>query len=315
MANKSGRFNSPILLVVLAALLVAAALIAASQFSAQQRQRIVVAPKSEESLQVEPQPTEETEPTEEPQPTEESAPTETEDPEEAQVVTAQPVKGDPDAPVTIVEFAEFYCPFCARYLWETFPKIEKDYIEKGLVKYEFRNLVVHGAISLLTAVAGECAHEQGKFWEFHDRLFETVFPGRNIYQHEQLEIDDLKRIAAQLGLDMAEFTACIEGYREDYAACRADYDRCTEEGGDRERCGTEFNECLSANEMLAEVLDDQMELRRLIAQLPPEEQAQAQRIGTPTFFINGHILVGAQPYENFKKLIDRALEEAKESGS
>jgi protein-disulfide isomerase len=296
MKNRRGKFYvNPILLVVIAALIVAAALIAASEFSARQKQQVVLGPGPEPSH-------EEAQSTEEPSQTEES--------QETPVITAQPTKGDPDAPVTIVEFAEFYCPFCAKYLWETFPKIEEEYIEKDLVKYEFRNLVVHGAISLLTSVAGECAQEQGKFWEFHDRLFETVFPGRNIYQQEQLEIDDLKRVAVQVGLDMESFNRCIEDYNSAYNRLLADYNQCTEGGEDKEQCAAEFNEHLSSNRMMEKILDDQQELRRLIDQLPPDEQAQAQRIGTPTFFINGHIFIGAQPYENFKQVIERELERA-----
>jgi len=58
--------------------------------------------------------------------------------------------------------------------------------------------------------------------------------------------------------------------------------------------------------MVAAILDDQEELRRLIDRLPPAERPKG--IGTPTFFINGHILIGAQPYENFKRIIDRELE-------
>jgi len=302
MANNRKFFSNPILPVVIAALVVAAALIAVSEFSAHQKQQTVIGPGPEQPSEEPAQPTEEpSQPQPQPQP---------EQPQKTPVITAQPTEGDPDAPVTIVEFAEFYCPFCAKYLWETFPQIEKDYIEKGLVKYEFRNLVVHGAISLLTAVAGECAQEQGKFWEFHDRLFETVFPGRNIYQHEQLEIDDLKRVAAQVGLDMESFNRCIEGYNSDYNRCLADYKQCAEGGEDKEQCAEEFNRRLSSNRMMEKILDDQQELRRLIDRLPPDEQEQAKRIGTPTFFINGHIFIGAQPYDNFKQVIERELERA-----
>ena len=224
--------------------------------------------------------------------------------------TEQPTKGYPDAPVTIVEFSEFYCPFCARFAWETKPRIEKDYIAKGLVKFVYRNLVVHGPPALLAAVAGECAHEQGKFWDYHDRLFEAVFPGKSISRHQELEVADLKGLASEVGLDPEEFNACLEGYDIRFNSCFFDYNSCVTAGRDQEECETEFNDCLAADVMFQKVLEDQEELWRLIAQLPPEEQAKAQRLGTPTFFINGHILIGAQPYENFKRLIDRELAEA-----
>jgi protein-disulfide isomerase len=127
--------------VILAALAMAAGLIAASQLSA--RQTTVGPTPSPREAEKPPYPP-----------------------------TAQPIKGDPDAPVTILEFSDFYCSFCARFLWEVFPRIESEYIAKGLVRYEFRNFTVYGTKSLLAAIAGECAQAQGKFWDFHDKLFE-----------------------------------------------------------------------------------------------------------------------------------------------
>ena len=109
----------------------------------------------------------------------------------------QPTLGDPEAPVLIVEFAEFYCPYCAKFTWETFPKIEEDYIATGRVRYEFRNLVVHGEAALLAAVAGECAHDGGRFWSYLDRLFLEIFPGRNLYRRRELGVNDLVRLALQ----------------------------------------------------------------------------------------------------------------------
>jgi protein-disulfide isomerase len=185
----------------------------------------------------------------------------------------QPTKGDPNAPVTIIEFAEFYCPFCARYVWQTFPVLEREYIDTGLVRYEFRNLVVHGEISNIVASAGECAHTQGRFWAFHDRLFEIIFSNRNLSQYNQLDIEALKATALEVGMALDPFTSCM-----------------------------------SSTEVVEKIAADKDELYRLINQLPPEEAAAAQRIGTPSFFINGHILVGAQPYEKFKQLIDELIE-------
>ncbi|MGQ9477075.1 MAG: thioredoxin domain-containing protein [Candidatus Bipolaricaulia bacterium] len=296
--KKSGRFFlNPILIVIVAAVLLAAALIAASQLSARQRQQIPIGPQAPQPGQE--QPSTSTQPVQPQQPV---AP--------ITAVTAQPTKGSPDAPVTIIEFAEFYCPFCARYLWETYPKIERDYINKGLVRYEFLNLIVHGPVALLTAVAGECAHEQGKFWPLHDRLFESTFPGRNLSQPQELKVADLERLAGAVGLDQASFNSCLESYDTKFNSCFFDYNNCTAGGTDRESCAAAFNICLAADPMFQKVLEDQEELGRLIEQLPPEEEAQAQRIGTPTFFINGHILIGAQPYENFKSAIERELAKA-----
>lgn len=290
MTDRRGRFSSnPILLVVIAAVLVAAVLIGASQFSARQKQ-VVVGSQLEQPSTTPTQP-------------EEPATTPT-------IITAQPTKGSPDAPVTIIEFAEFYCPYCAKYLWETYPKIERDYINKGLVRYQFCNLVVHGQPALLAAAAGECAQAQGKFWDFHDRAFETVFVGRNISQAQELKLADLKRVAAAVGLEVEAFNRCLEGYDTKFNSCLFDYNNCMAAGTDQESCGEEFNACLAGNAMFQKILEDWEELQQLIKQLPPEERAQAKRIATPMFFINGHIFIGAQPYENFKRVIDRELAKA-----
>lgn len=181
-------------------------------------------------------------------------------------IPEQPTKGVADAPVTIVEFAEFYCPYCARHLWVTFPKIDEEYIRNGLVKYVFHNLVVHGPVAQLAAQAGECAHAQGHFWEYHDRLFYVIFEeGRG-----QLDAEGLKAVAKELGLDEETFASCLTS---DWAKAEIEKDR--------------------------KILDD------LLAQVPGAEKPRS--IGTPLFFINGHPLVGAWPYEKFKAMIDAEL--------
>jgi protein-disulfide isomerase len=226
----------------------------------------------------------------------------------AKELPEQPTLGDPSAPVVIVEFAEFYCPYCAKFTWETFPQIERDYIRTGLVRYEFRNLVIHGAPALLAASAGECVHAQGRFWPFLDRIFEAVFPGRSLYQHQQLGVEDLEELAAQVGLDKEAFSSCLEDFNEQYGYCMSAYNRCTDGQGDEETCQREFTDCMTLNAVFREIMSDRDSIGALIEGLPSEERAQAKRIGTPTFFINGHILIGAQPYTAFRRMIDRELE-------
>ncbi|MFQ6090643.1 MAG: DsbA family protein [Candidatus Bipolaricaulia bacterium] len=312
MAKKSGKVLSPILIVILAALVVAAALIVASQWSAQRHRAALNPPtqtEPEEGAQTE------TQPEAQPQQSEEQAQTgQAESPPAtttAPTPTWPPTEGSPDAPVTMVEFADFYCPYCARYLQETYPQIKADYIDKGLVRYEFRNLVVHGPPALLAAVGGVCAEEQGRFWDYHRRFYQTVFTEGE----QQIDESGLGKIAAGLGLDTTSFNSCVEGYSKDFNRCFRDYQNCTSGGGDKEQCAADFNQCLSGNELATTALGDQGVLRSLIDRLPPNEQAKAQKIGTPLFFINNHILIGAQPYDNFKRLIDQALKEAGGSGS
>ncbi len=113
----------------------------------------------------------------------------------------QPVRGPADAPVEIVEFSDFQCPFCGRAR-PTIDQIRKTFGDK--VKIVFRDFPltsIHPQ-AYQAAEAGECARQQGKFWEFHDALFAN---------QRALSEDDLKRHAAELGLDTAKFAACLDG--------------------------------------------------------------------------------------------------------
>jgi protein-disulfide isomerase len=83
-----------------------------------------------------------------------------------------PVLGKPQAPVTMIEFSDFECPFCRRYFVETYPQIKKDYIDKGKVKFYYRHLPLDfHPLAKPFANASECANEQGKFWQMHDKIF------------------------------------------------------------------------------------------------------------------------------------------------
>lgn len=83
-----------------------------------------------------------------------------------------PTLGNANAQITMVEFSDFECPFCKRYFDSTYPQIKKDYIDTGKVKVVFKHypLSFHPSAKPM-AVAGECANEQGKFWEMHDKMF------------------------------------------------------------------------------------------------------------------------------------------------
>ncbi len=194
-AKKNVRFvSNPVVWIVLIAIVAAGALIALNWLSSRPAK-----PPAQETL-APPQ-----------QPSEPSPPI-------TENIPEQPTKGVADAPVTIVEFAEFYCPYCARHLFQTFPKIDEEYIRPGLVKYLFHNLVVHGEVAQLAAQAGECAHAQGHFWEYHDRLFYVIFEeGKG-----RLGEEDLQAIARELGLDEEAFASCL---KSEYARSQVEKDR------------------------------------------------------------------------------------------
>lgn len=130
-----------------------------------------------------------------------------------------PVLGDSDATVTIVEFTDFQCPFCARHYTQTFGQIKTNYIDTGKVKYELRNYPLTGIHpqAMSSAEAALCAHKQGKFWPMHDELFETV----NVWGSAADPIAEYKKIAATLGLNAASFASCLENH-ETQADVQAD---------------------------------------------------------------------------------------------
>src|SRR5206468_2296125 len=84
-----------------------------------------------------------------------------------------PFKGQKTAPLTMVEFTDYQCPFCGRYARETYAQIEKEYIATGKVKYVLLDLPLESIhkFAFKAAQVANCAGEQGKYWEMHDRLF------------------------------------------------------------------------------------------------------------------------------------------------
>ncbi len=116
--------------------------------------------------------------------------------------------GEEDAPVTIVEFTDYQCPFCGRHYTQTFGQIKSTYIDTGKVKYVTRDypLSFH-PFAQKAAEATECAEDQDSFWEMHDKLFAN---------QTALDVDSLKRYAGELGLNQTAFDTCLDG--GEYAA-------------------------------------------------------------------------------------------------
>jgi len=116
-----------------------------------------------------------------------------------------PMLGDVDAPVTVVEFTDYQCPFCKRFSQSTFPFLKRDYIDTGKVRWLVRDLPLgfHNN-ARMAAQAAYCAAEQGKFWVMRDSLFRN---SRNLNE------DQLKIYAADLKLDTRAFDDCIASKR------------------------------------------------------------------------------------------------------
>ena len=114
-----------------------------------------------------------------------------------------PFKGAPDARVTLVEFTDYQCPFCARHQKETVPQLLEKYVKTGKVKYVVRDFpleAIHPA-AVKAAEAPHCAGDGGKYWEMHERLFANP---------RAMAPTDLVAHAQALGLDSKAFQACLE---------------------------------------------------------------------------------------------------------
>ncbi len=120
-----------------------------------------------------------------------------------------PVRGNPDAKFTIVEFSDFQCPFCAKFHSETLPLLMENYINNGKVNLVFRDFPIESIHpnAVPASHAAECTDDQGKFWEMHDIIFENQ---RNWQNVEVLESVDLfKKYAIEIGVDEDEFDSCM----------------------------------------------------------------------------------------------------------
>lgn len=125
-------------------------------------------------------------------------------PEVKEVVVSiddDPIKGDPKAPVTIVEFSDYECPFCKRSHDNVISRIEEEYIDTGKVRLVFRDypLGFHPN-AVPAALAANCGGEQGKYWEVHEFLFANP---------DKLSTQAVSDASDQLGLDKAKFDACV----------------------------------------------------------------------------------------------------------
>lgn len=121
-----------------------------------------------------------------------------------------PMKGNPDAPITIIEFSDFQCPFCWRFYTQTLPLIEQNYMSTGKVNFVYRDFPITGIHpnAVPAALAGECADDQGKFWEMHDMIFinQKIWQGLEISQSTSL----FKQYANEIGLNTNEFNSCVD---------------------------------------------------------------------------------------------------------
>lgn len=167
-----------------------------------------------------------------------------------------PPLGNKDAKVKVVEFADFQCPFCKQWETSVWPSLKRDYIDTGKIAFYWRDYPFLGQESNYSASAARCANDQGKFWDFHDYLYNNQAQENS----GAFSKDNLKKFAATMGLNTDQFNSCLDADKDAKA-----YQQDLSEG---QKAGVN---------------------------------------GTPTVFVNGVPVVGAQPYDTFKQAIDAAL--------
>ncbi len=165
-----------------------------------------------------------------------------------------PFLGNKNAKITIIEFADFRCPFCERFYKDAEKQIISNYVNTGKAKFVFKHYAFLGQESVWTSEAAECANEQGKFWEYHDWLYNNQALESNLSFYSKA---NLIKYAGKVGLDSNKFSSCLNS--DKYSG-------------------------------------------RVSADLAAGQASGVT--GTPTIFINGQSMVGAQPFSAFKAVID-----------
>lgn len=169
------------------------------------------------------------------------------------------ILGDPNAPVTIVEYADFQCPFCGKFFTGAAAQIRDQYVKTNKAKMIYRDFAFLGPESTASAEAAECAKDQGKFWAYHDALYTAeIADGKE--NSGNLNRALFLTLAKNLSMDINTFTSCIDSNK--------------------------------------------------YADVVSKSVTDAQNLGissTPTIFVNGQKILGAQPFSVFQTAIDQAL--------
>lgn len=118
---------------------------------------------------------------------------------------ASPYLGNADAPITIVEFGDYQCFYCNKFFHDTEDQIYENYIKTGKAKMIFKDFTIIGQDSVVAAHAAQCANEQGKFWEYHDTLYNNWDGENNGWASAENQLT----FAQGVGLDTAKFSECM----------------------------------------------------------------------------------------------------------
>lgn len=123
-----------------------------------------------------------------------------------EITVIQPV-GSATSTNLLEVYSDYQCPYCGRYYVETIKPFMQDYVDTGKIKLLYHDIAFEGEGSQRAAEAGRCANDQGKFWEYHDKIMTTHYETNSIQIYEK---NNLIQAARDLGLDECEFTLCLE---------------------------------------------------------------------------------------------------------
>lgn len=121
-----------------------------------------------------------------------------------------PFQGNVSAPITIIDFSDFQCYLCNRFVKNTEPLINQTYIQTGKVALAFAHLPNRGLDSMGAALAAQCTNEQGKFWQFHNLLYSN----QKAIDSGWVSKENLKNFASEIsGLDIKQFNTCFDSQK------------------------------------------------------------------------------------------------------
>lgn len=125
------------------------------------------------------------------------------------VRNGSPIVGNPNAPITILEWGDFQCTFCYRFHESSWGIIQKEYIETGIANLVFKDFPLNGPDSVLAAEAAYCAEDQGKYWSYHDELYANWAGERTGW----ITDDSLNQFAITADLDLEKFNSCLGDHK------------------------------------------------------------------------------------------------------
>ena len=117
-----------------------------------------------------------------------------------------PILGNPNAAITILEWGDYQCTFCYKFHQNTLDKIHQDFIKTGKVKIVFKDFPLNGPDSFLAAEAAYCAHDQGKYWQYHDELYQNWGGERTGW----ITRESLDKFASTINLNLEQFNKCLD---------------------------------------------------------------------------------------------------------